>query len=119
MFCKLLGRGVEMLFLRWGLPLAAMGLVNSDGGIFPSYIQLMSSASYADFRAALQDPTTEELAVVQAFANICHAGGQVLPSLVERRLCEAQLYLSGNYSTTPTDYTYSVIGDTVTVRYRR
>ena len=41
MYCKLLGRGVEMLFLRWGLPLAAMGLVNSDGGIFPSYIQLM------------------------------------------------------------------------------
>ena len=79
----------------------------------------MSSASYANFRAALQDPTTEELAVVQAFANICHAGGQVLPSLVERRLCEAQLYLSGSYSTTPTDYTYSVIGDTVTVRRRR
>ena len=41
MYCKLLGRGVEMLFLRWGLPLAAMGLINSDGGIFPSYIQLM------------------------------------------------------------------------------
>lgn len=41
MYCKLLGRGVEMLFLRWGLPLAAMGLVNSDGGIFPSYIHLM------------------------------------------------------------------------------
>lgn len=41
MFCKLVGRGVEMLFLRWGLPLAAMGLVNSDGGIFPSYVQLM------------------------------------------------------------------------------
>ena len=51
--------------------------------------------------------------------NICHAGGQVLPSLVERRLCEAQLYVIGSYSTAPTDYTYSVIGDTVTVRRRR
>ena len=41
LFLKLLGRGAEMLFLRWGFPIAAMGLVNSDGGIFPSYVQLL------------------------------------------------------------------------------
>lgn len=37
----LLGRGVEMLIYRLGLPLAAIGLVNSDGGVWKSYIQLL------------------------------------------------------------------------------
>lgn len=41
MYIKLLGRGIEMMFLRWGIPIAAIGLVNSDGGIFPSYVQLL------------------------------------------------------------------------------
>lgn len=41
MYLKLLARGVEMLFLRWGLPIASIGLINSDGGIFPSYVQLL------------------------------------------------------------------------------
>lgn len=41
MYVKLLGRSVEMLFLRWGVPVASIGLINSDGGVFPSYIQLM------------------------------------------------------------------------------
>lgn len=41
MYVKLLGRSVEMLFLRWGVPIASIGLINSDGGVFPSYIQLM------------------------------------------------------------------------------
>lgn len=35
------------------------------------------------------------------------AGGSVLPGLVTRRLCEAQLYLDGVYSNTrPSDYSY-------------
>lgn len=41
MYVKLLGRSVEMLFLRWGFPIASIGLINSDGGIFPSYVQLL------------------------------------------------------------------------------
>ena len=41
LFFRLMARGIEMLFLRWGFPIAALGLVNSDGGIFPSYIQLL------------------------------------------------------------------------------
>lgn len=41
LYIQLLGRGVEMLFLRWGLPIASIGLVNSDGGVFPSYVQLI------------------------------------------------------------------------------
>ena len=30
-----------MLVLRLGFPIAALGLVNSDGGIFPSYVQII------------------------------------------------------------------------------
>ena len=41
MWCKLVGRGVEMLFLRIGLPLAAIGLVDSDGGMFHNYVLIM------------------------------------------------------------------------------
>lgn len=40
MFIQLLGRGVEMLFLRWGFPIAAVGYLDSDGGITHSYVQL-------------------------------------------------------------------------------
>ena len=42
MWMRLMGRGVEMLFMRVGLPLAAIGLIDSDGGVFKSYTQLMS-----------------------------------------------------------------------------
>lgn len=41
MWMRLMGRGVEMLFMRVGLPLAAIGLIDSDGGVFKSYTQLL------------------------------------------------------------------------------
>lgn len=41
LYLKLIGRGVEMLVLRLGIPIAALGLVNSDSGIFPSYVQII------------------------------------------------------------------------------
>lgn len=41
LYFRIVARSVEMLFLRWGVPLAAIGLINSDSGIFPSYIFLM------------------------------------------------------------------------------
>lgn len=41
MFVKLLGRGIEMLFLRLGFPIAALGYIDSDGGISTSYVQLL------------------------------------------------------------------------------
>lgn len=41
LYLKLIGRGLEMLVLRLGFPIAAIGLVNSDGGIFHSYVQLI------------------------------------------------------------------------------
>lgn len=33
-----------------------------------------------------------------AFSLYCHAGGEILPGLVTRRLCEANMYLNGVYS---------------------
>lgn len=37
---KMIGRGFELLVLRLGVPLACLGLVDSDGGVFKSYMQL-------------------------------------------------------------------------------
>lgn len=40
MYIKLLSRGFELLILRLGVPIACMGLVDSDSGIFKSYMQV-------------------------------------------------------------------------------
>ena len=76
----------------------------------------MTSSSYAGFRSAIAAPVDEQT-VIQAFANLSHAGGKVLPGLVDRRICEAWLYLHGQYITCSADtgYTYVISGDTVTV----
>jgi hypothetical protein len=37
---KLIGRGFELLILRLGIPFACVGLVDSDGGVFKSYMQI-------------------------------------------------------------------------------
>ena len=79
----------------------------------------MTSSSYAGFRSAIAAPVDEQT-VIQAFANLSHAGGKVLPGLVDRRICEAWLYLHGQYITSSADtgYTYVISGDTVTVERR-
>lgn len=41
LYVKLLARGIEMLFLRCGLPIASIGLIDSDSGVFKSYTQIM------------------------------------------------------------------------------
>ena len=41
-----LGRGVEMLVLRFGLPFACIGLLNADGGAFKGYIQKMIKVAF-------------------------------------------------------------------------
>lgn len=76
----------------------------------------MSSEDYAGFRALIVSGGTEQ-EIMTAFAQICHAGGEVLPALVERRICEAYLYCTGQYVTdyTATGYTYTVVGGSVTV----
>ncbi len=40
-YIKLLARGFEMLVLRIGIPIACIGLVDSDKGIFKGYIQIL------------------------------------------------------------------------------
>lgn len=39
-FCRLLGRGVELMFMRLGFPLICIDLINSDGSIFKQYVTL-------------------------------------------------------------------------------
>lgn len=76
----------------------------------------MSSDTYAGFRTLIVSGGTEQ-EIMTAFAQICHAGGEVLPGLVERRICEAYLYCTGQYVTdfTATGHTYTVSGGAVTV----
>ena len=37
----MLGQGVELLIFRLGIPFAVVGLVNSDGGAWKPYIQML------------------------------------------------------------------------------
>lgn len=55
--------------------------------------------------------------LVETFAGICHAGGKILPALVERRICEAWLFLTGEYvkNVYDTDYDYAIRGGQVYV----
>ncbi len=41
-----LGRGIEMLILRLGMPFACIGLLNSDGGAFKGYFQKMIKVGF-------------------------------------------------------------------------
>lgn len=36
---QLINRGIEMLIIRIAIPFACIGLLNSDGGVFPNYIK--------------------------------------------------------------------------------
>ena len=40
LFFKMLWQGWQMLLYRLGFPFAVVGLVNSDGGVFKSYVQI-------------------------------------------------------------------------------
>ena len=45
--------------------------------------------------------------LIRAFSLWCNAGGSILPGLVRRRLCEANMFLNGEYSITkPSNYGY-------------
>ncbi len=41
LFFQMLGRGAELLIWRLGVPIAAVGLVNSDGGAWHNYLQML------------------------------------------------------------------------------
>lgn len=40
LWVRLLGRGVELLVLRLGVPVSCLGLLDSDGGLFRGYMQI-------------------------------------------------------------------------------
>ena len=40
LFFKMMFRGVHLLLYRFGVPLAVVGLVNSDGGVWKNYVQI-------------------------------------------------------------------------------
>ena len=58
--------------------------------------------------------------MIRVFSLWCSAGGQILPGLVRRRLCEANMYLNGIYSNErPSNYCYvyyNANGGTVSYR---
>ena len=65
----------------------------------------ISKTSDNFFNAVKKGATGSEL--INAFALWCSAGGQILPGLVRRRLCEANMFLNGTYSNSkPADYGY-------------
>ena len=78
----------------------------------------MTAENYRNFRAALCSEDISDLVLVQAFAQLSHAGGEILPALVNRRICEAYLWLTGNYITdcTRSGYGYTIVDDTVCIQ---
>lgn len=57
--------------------------------------------SDSSFRAMVLSGTTEPNTVIDKFSRWCNAGGSILTALVRRRLCEANVYLYGEYVMTP------------------
>lgn len=76
----------------------------------------MSGANYAKLRSVIAAPS-DALTVMQTFAAISHAGGKILPALVERRICEAHLFLTGEYITdyTASAYRYEIVHGEVVI----
>lgn len=77
----------------------------------------MSRTSEAIYQAVLNKQTDENF--LTALVSWCSAGGEILNSLINRRLCEANIYLNGVYSyNAPSDYKYVIFdwngGDCIT-----
>ena len=45
LWIQLIGRGFELLILRFGVPLASLGLLDSDMGLFKAYMQVFIKAA--------------------------------------------------------------------------
>jgi len=39
LICQFIMKGIELLVMRIGIPISSIGLLNSDGGVFPDYIR--------------------------------------------------------------------------------
>lgn len=76
----------------------------------------MQGDGYSNLRRVIAAPTDAD-AVMEAFTAICHAGGEILPGLVERRICEAHLFLTGKYITNykASGYRYMIFNGELTV----
>ena len=70
-------------------------LVSFTYNLGPSWMQ-----SAGTFRSAVINGTTGN-EFIYAMAQFGKAGGSPVGGLIERRLCEANLYLNGTYNTTP------------------
>ena len=46
-YIKFMVQGLEMLVLRYGLPFACLGLIDSDGGAFRSYVLMFFKATFS------------------------------------------------------------------------
>ena len=57
--------------------------------------------SDSSFRTMVISGNTDPNTVIDRFARWCNAGGSVLTALIRRRLCEANMYLYGEYVQTP------------------
>ena len=61
------------------------------------------------YNAIVSGATGNDL--IYAFSRWCTAGGQILTALLRRRLCEANIYLNGEYSQTMPDHYGYVLYD--------
>ena len=78
-------------------------LVSFTYNLGPSWMQ-----SAGTFRSAVINGTTGN-EFIYAMAQFGKAGGSPVGGLIERRLCEANLYLNGAYNTTPpANYKYVI-----------
>lgn len=49
LFLQFFKKGLELIVLRIGLPIAACGLLSADGGAFPAYLQMFIKAALTTF----------------------------------------------------------------------
>ena len=77
-------------------------LVSYTYNLGPAWIYKRSGAIY---NAVMNGQTGTDL--IRTFSLYCHAGDEILPGLVKRRLTEANMYMNGVYSATvPENYGY-------------
>lgn len=76
----------------------------------------LQNEKYSDLRQYIIDDGGDQQ-IMEAFVQICHAGGKVLPTLIQRRICEAHLYLTGEYTNDylDTGWSYGIAHEKVIV----
>lgn len=119
-YIAVLANAVDTYIAQNGLQLSTCqrdALISLTYNIGGSWVD---GSDYENLRKVIADRELDELTVMQVFAQISHAGGKLLPALVQRRICEAHLFCTGEYLTNfaDTGYTYEIVGDTVRISRR-